>query len=140
MLCVGVLLIAQDNAELKSQVRAAEKLKADAEQALAAAERAHTEEAGRLRRISKKTAEELEEAQLQLKALQERLSTLELSEQQALRELQAATAQLETLQDKGGKADAALVENTDLKQVCVCAEIKCAGYMQCMCLSVAPRL
>lgn len=107
----------QDNAELKGQVRAAEKLKAEVEQALAAAERSHSEEAGRLRRISKKTAEELEEAQLQLKELRERLSTLELSEQQALRELQTATAQLTALQDKGVKTDSALNENVELKQV-----------------------
>lgn len=107
----------QDNAELKGQVRSVEKLRAEAEQALAAAEKAHGEEANRLRRISKKTAEELEEAQLQLKAARERLSTLELSEQQALRELAVATAQLDSLQSKGVVADSAITENAELKQV-----------------------
>jgi hypothetical protein len=107
----------QDAAELKAQVRSAENLKAEAEAALVAAQRAHTEEATRLRRISKKAAEDLEEAQLQLKELRERLSTLELSEQQALRELQAASTQVASLQDKGAQADSALNENTDLKEV-----------------------
>jgi seryl-tRNA synthetase len=107
----------QDNAELKGQVRSAEKLRAEAEQAFAAAEKAHGEEANRLRRISKKTAEDLEEAQLELKALRERLETLELSEQQALRELQAATTQLDALQSRGVKVDSAINENTELKQV-----------------------
>lgn len=107
----------QDNAELKGQVRSAEKLRAEAEQALVAAEKAHGEEANRLRRISKKTAEDLEEAQLELKALRERLETLELSEQQALRELQAATTQLDALQSRGVKVDSAINENTELKQV-----------------------
>jgi seryl-tRNA synthetase len=105
----------QDNAELKGQVRSAEKLRAEAEQAFAAAEKAHGEEANRLRRISKKTAEDLEEAQLELKALRERLETLELSEQQALRELQAATTQLDALQSRGVKVDSAINENTELK-------------------------
>lgn len=61
----------------------------------------------------------MEEAQLQLQELRERLSTLELSEQQALRELAAATGQLESLQDKGVRADSALTENAELKQVCI---------------------
>lgn len=120
-LCLFVTWLAacdlQDNGELKGQVRAAEKLRAEAEQALAAAEKAHGEEAARLRRIGKKTAEDLEEAQLQLKALRERLDTLELSEQQALRELAAATTQLDALQSKGVRADSAMSENAELKQV-----------------------
>lgn len=107
----------KDNAELKGQVRSLEKLRAEAEQTLAAALKAHGEEANRLRRISKKTGEELEDAQLQLKAAQERLSTLELSEQQALRELAVATAQLDSLQSKGVVADSAITENAELKQV-----------------------
>lgn len=120
MYCVTVhhtFPLLQDNAELKGQVRAAERVKAEAEQALAAAAQAHSEEASRLRRIGKKTAEELEEAQMQLKELRERLSTLELSEQQALQELQVATTQLDTLQSKRVMADNAINENAELKQV-----------------------
>jgi chromosome segregation ATPase len=110
-------VVLQDNAELKGQVRAAEKQRADLEQDLAAATRAHDEEASRLRRISKKTAEELEEAQQQLKEARERLSTLEMQHQQAAQDLDAATAQLHALQDKGSDADAALSGNSQLKQV-----------------------
>jgi DNA repair exonuclease SbcCD ATPase subunit len=113
------VVIPQDNAELKTQVRSVEKLRAEAEQALAAADKAHSEEANRLRRISKKTAEDLEDAQLQLKAAQERLSTVELQWQQASQELAVATAQLDALQSQGFKADSAISENARLKQVCV---------------------
>jgi hypothetical protein len=108
-----------------------EKLRAEAEQALAAADKAHSEEATRLRRISKKTAEELEEAQLQLKAARERLGTLELSEQQALRELAVATAQLDSLQSKGVVADSAITENAELKQVREGVCVGTVGYCVC---------
>jgi seryl-tRNA synthetase len=123
----------QDNAELKGQVRAAEKQRADLEQDLAAANKAHGEEATRLRRIRKKTAEDLEEVQQQLKESRERLSTLELEHQQAVQELDAVTVQLHALQDKGVTADAAVSENTQLKQVRVLGVCMC---LQCRYRSV----
>lgn len=120
-----VLYVLQDNAELKGQVRAAEKQRADLEQDLAAQVKAHDEEATRLKRILRQTGDDLLEAQQQLKGARERLSTLEMEHQQAVRELDAVTAQLHALQDKGLTADAAVSENTQLKQVRMSRECAC---------------
>lgn len=124
-------------------MRAAEKQRADLEQDLAAQLKAHSEEAkqhneeaNRLKRILRQTGEDLQEAQQQLKGARERLSTLELEHQQAVQELDAVTAQLHALQDKGVTADAAVSENTQLKQVRVqgvCTFLQCRYHLVELC-------